>query len=125
MILKSPICFSKIGKAKMTRPNTLRESHLGEHVRAYSKRSSIHHASEKYGKSVSGIQLEYWSAHTGKTQLLLFAGIHGEEPESTVLLSRALRTFREPSDYCSVILAANPDGLRNEMNYAKHYLRSP
>ncbi len=42
---------------------------------------------------------------------MLFAGIHGEEAETTLALSRALRHLPEPSARCAVVLAANPDGL--------------
>jgi protein MpaA len=41
----------------------------------------------------------------------MFAGIHGEEPETTFALSRALRHLSAPSPHCAVVLAANPDGL--------------
>ncbi len=41
----------------------------------------------------------------------MFAAIHGEEPETTFALSRALRHLSEPSPHCAVVLAANPDGL--------------
>ena len=41
----------------------------------------------------------------------MFAGIHGEEPETTYALSRALRQLTERSPHCAVVLAANPDGL--------------
>jgi protein MpaA len=43
--------------------------------------------------------------------LLIFAAIHGEEPETTYALSRALRQLREPPEHAAVVLAANPDGL--------------
>lgn len=43
--------------------------------------------------------------------MLIFAGIHGEEPETTYALSRALRQLSEPPRHCAVVLAANPDGL--------------
>jgi protein MpaA len=43
--------------------------------------------------------------------MLMFAGIHGEEPETVFALSRALRQVAEPSPHCAVVLAANPDGL--------------
>jgi protein MpaA len=43
--------------------------------------------------------------------MLLFAGIHGEEPETTYALSRALRQLSEPPEHVAVVLAANPDGL--------------
>jgi protein MpaA len=41
----------------------------------------------------------------------MFAAIHGEEPETTYALSRALRQLAAPSGHCAVVLAANPDGL--------------
>jgi protein MpaA len=43
--------------------------------------------------------------------MLIFAAIHGEESETTLALSRALRQLSEPSPHCAVVLAANPDGL--------------
>jgi protein MpaA len=43
--------------------------------------------------------------------LLVFAGIHGEEPETTWALSRALRQLESPPHHAAVVLAANPDGL--------------
>ena len=43
--------------------------------------------------------------------MLVMAGIHGEEPETTSVLSRAMRSMATPLDNCAVILAANPDGL--------------
>jgi protein MpaA len=44
-------------------------------------------------------------------RLLLFAGIHGEEGETTSALSKALRHLSAPPEQCAVVLAANPDGL--------------
>lgn len=41
----------------------------------------------------------------------MFAAIHGEEPETTYALSRALRQLAAPSPHSAVVLAANPDGL--------------
>lgn len=65
---------------------------------------------EGYGRSHLGIPLEVWrpSAHC---ELLIFAAIHGEEPETTFALSRALRHLSQPSPHCAVVLTANPDGL--------------
>lgn len=57
-----------------------------------------------------GAPLEVWRP-TGRCDLLLFAGIHGEEPETTFALSRALRQLSEPPAHAAVVLAANPDGL--------------
>ncbi|MFC1639778.1 murein tripeptide amidase MpaA [Gemmatimonadota bacterium] len=63
-----------------------------------------------YGRSNLGIPLEVWRP-SGVCRLLIQAGIHGEEAETTVALSRALRLLTEPSQHCAVVLAANPDGL--------------
>jgi protein MpaA len=63
-----------------------------------------------YGRSHLGIPLEVWRP-AGTCRLLVFAAIHGEEPETTFALSRALRQLTEPSPHAAVVLAANPDGL--------------
>ena len=63
-----------------------------------------------YGRSVLGLPLEVWRPST-RCRLLIFAAIHGEEPETTYALSRALRRLAEPPADCAVVLAANPDGL--------------
>lgn len=65
---------------------------------------------DTYGSSVLGLPLQVWRP-AGECRLLLFSGIHGEEPETTVALSRALRHLTEPSPHCAVVLAANPDGI--------------
>ncbi len=63
-----------------------------------------------YGRSHLGLPLEVWRPRD-RCELLVFAGIHGEEPETTYALSRALRQLADPPDHCAVVLAANPDGL--------------
>jgi protein MpaA len=65
---------------------------------------------EEYGRSHLGLPLEVWRP-AGACQLLIFAAIHGEEPETTYALSRALRQLDAPPGHCAVVLAANPDGL--------------
>jgi len=42
---------------------------------------------------------------------LVVAGIHGEEPETTFLLSRVLRAFDSPLPHTAFVLCANPDGM--------------
>jgi protein MpaA len=64
----------------------------------------------RYGHSYLGVPLDVWNP-SGPCNLLIHAGIHGEEGETTVALSRALRLLSEPSPHCAVVLAANPDGL--------------
>jgi protein MpaA len=65
---------------------------------------------ERYGHSFLGLPLEVWRP-SGGCKILVHAGIHGEEGETTVVLSRALRLLSRPSPHCGVVLAANPDGL--------------
>ncbi len=64
---------------------------------------------ETYGRSRLGAPLEVWKP-AGKCRMLIFAGIHGEEAETTFALSRALRQLDGPSPHCAVVLASNPDG---------------
>jgi protein MpaA len=63
-----------------------------------------------YGRSVLGLPLEVWRPHSA-CHLLVFAAIHGEEPETTYALSRALRQLASPPEHCAVVLSANPDGV--------------
>ena len=65
---------------------------------------------DSYGRSHLGLPLEVWRPQ-GRCTLLIFAAIHGEEPETTYALSRALRQLAAPSPHSAVVLAANPDGL--------------
>jgi len=65
---------------------------------------------DTYGRSHLGVPLEVWRP-SGPCRLLIHAGIHGEEPETTFALSRALRQLSEPSPHCAAVLAVNPDGL--------------
>jgi murein peptide amidase A len=63
-----------------------------------------------YGRSVLGLPLEVWRP-SQRCELLVFAAIHGEEPETTYALSRALRQLGAPPERAAVILSANPDGV--------------
>ena len=65
---------------------------------------------DSYGRSQLGLPLEVWRP-ANDCKLLIHAGMHGEEGETTVALSRALRLLSEPSPHCAVVLAVNPDGL--------------
>ena len=77
-----------------------------------SRRVDHTNAFESYGKSLSGVPLQ-WIPSRAKCELLIVAGIHGEEPETTVSLSRAYRSI--PSDMVdgkiASVLCANPDGV--------------
>jgi protein MpaA len=73
-------------------------------------RGIIRLPSLEYGRSVLGAPLLYYPSKSG-CKLLVMAGIHGEEPETTFLLSRVLRAFDEPFDSVAFILCVNPDGV--------------
>lgn len=64
----------------------------------------------EYGRSVLGAPLLCYPSR-GECRLLVFAGIHGEEPETTFLLSRAMRAFESNLEHVAVVLCANPDGV--------------
>jgi protein MpaA len=68
---------------------------------------------EIYGYSVEGAPLQIWYPAQSRVDLLIFAGIHGEESDTTILLSRALRAMSHQPYRCAVILCANPDGARH------------
>jgi protein MpaA len=67
-----------------------------------------------YGQSAQGRPLEVWlppNAPPARLDVLVCAGIHGEEPETTVAVSSALRSIEPTQLACAVVLSANPDGL--------------
>ncbi|MDR1829924.1 MAG: murein tripeptide amidase MpaA [Candidatus Fibromonas sp.] len=65
---------------------------------------------KQYGKTALGAPLLYAPCKQ-KCTLLAIAGIHGEEAETTFLLSRILRLFAEPLQSVAFVLCANPDGV--------------
>jgi protein MpaA len=82
-------------------------------TRPVAKRGTLDHEPVIYGYSVEGTPLHLWLPTDTRVEVLIFAGIHGEEPDTTVLLSRAFRSLGERSRSCAVILCANPDGVRH------------
>lgn len=64
----------------------------------------------EYGCSVMGMPLQYFPCE-GKCKLLVLAAIHGEELETTFLLSRVLRAFKKNFQSIAFVLCANPDGV--------------
>jgi len=82
-------------------------------ARPISGRGTFADRPDFYGHTASGTPLTVWRPARGKVEVLIFAGIHGEEADSTVLLSRALRSARRISPTCAVVLCANPDGMRD------------
>ena len=63
-----------------------------------------------YGRSVLGAPLEVWMPVDAPKHLLV-AGVHGEEPDTCVLVSRALRSLSDPLSQWAVVVCANPDGV--------------
>jgi protein MpaA len=77
--------------------------------RPAAKRGTLPFRLTQYGSSVLGAPLLY-APCKNKCKILAIAGIHGEESETTFLLSRVLRHFAEPLQNAVFILCANPDG---------------
>ncbi len=75
------------------------------------ERGALHHAVTTYGRTASGAPLRLYLPMSGKAELLIFAGIHGHEPDSTVVLSAALRCLLPAVLRAAVVLCANPDGM--------------
>jgi len=78
--------------------------------RPEAKRGILPFSLTKYGSSVLGVPLLY-APCKNKCNTLAIAGIHGEEAETTFLLSRVLRHYTEPLQQVAFILCANPDGV--------------
>lgn len=74
-------------------------------------RGVIRHASTLYGRSVDGLPLTMYVPDGGGAELLILAAIHGDEAETTVAVSEALRCLPKGALEAAVILCGNPDGL--------------
>lgn len=82
-------------------------------ARSIYKRGTLPSTPSVYGHSVEQTPLHIWEPNRSRVEVLIFAGIHGEEPDTTVLLSRALRSLSRRSASCAVVLCANPDGVHH------------
>lgn len=74
-------------------------------------RGVIRHPSSVYGSSLEGIPLAVHLPESGAAELVVLASIHGDEAETTVVVSEALRCLPGGALQAAVILCANPDGL--------------
>ncbi|HEY6843184.1 MAG TPA: murein tripeptide amidase MpaA [Thermoanaerobaculia bacterium] len=74
-------------------------------------RGALRHRATKYGQSVDGIPLQVY----GSGEILIVASIHGDEPETTTVVSEAMRCLAEADLKAAVILCANPDGMLRGM----------
>jgi protein MpaA len=75
------------------------------------ERGVIRHASSLYGASLEGIPLTVWLPDTGDVEIVVLASIHGDEAETTVVVSEALRCIPRGDLRAAVILCGNPDGM--------------
>lgn len=76
-----------------------------------SDRGVIRHRFESYGSSVDGVPLIVYLPDSGDSEVLILAAIHGDESETTVVVSEALRTLPTGELKAAVVLCGNPDGL--------------
>jgi murein peptide amidase A len=74
-------------------------------------RGVLRHASTTYGASVDGIPLSIYMPESGRAEVLILAAIHGDESETTVAVSEALRCLPTGDLRAAVILCGNPDGM--------------
>ncbi|MBA2318341.1 MAG: murein tripeptide amidase MpaA [Euzebyales bacterium] len=67
---------------------------------------------DTYGTSRNGLPLQVHLPPDGAAiRHVVFCAIHGTEPDSTVIVSSALRSILPGQLRCAVVLAANPDGV--------------
>ena len=74
-------------------------------------RGLIRHATTTYGASVEGTPLHAYLPRDATANLLIVAAIHGDESETSVVVSEALRCVPEEDLRAAVIVCGNPDGL--------------
>ena len=74
------------------------------------ERGVLRHASSGYGRSHDGADLTVWLPENEKPQILVLASMHGDESETTVVLSDALRSILPESLKNAAVLCGNPDG---------------
>jgi protein MpaA len=74
-------------------------------------RGTIPHAHSVYGTSLEGRSLTVFLPETGAAEIAVLAAIHGDEPETTVVVSEALRCLLKGDLRAAVILCGNPDGM--------------
>jgi protein MpaA len=72
-------------------------------------RGVLRHTASTYGTSVEGVPLHVWLPDS--PEILILASIHGDEAETTVVVSEALRCIPAGELRAAVILCGNPDGM--------------
>ena len=73
-------------------------------------RGVLRHEPTSYGTSADGMPLHVYLPEEGTAELLVLANIHGDESETAIIVSEALRCIGQNDLKAAVILCANPDG---------------
>jgi len=74
-------------------------------------RGVLRHTGSVYGTSVDGVPLTVYVPESNSAEILILAAIHGDEAETTVVMSEALRYLPVGDLKAAVILCGNPDGM--------------
>jgi protein MpaA len=74
-------------------------------------RGVIRHASSVFGTSLDGVPLTVYLPDAAQAEIVILASIHGDEAETTVVVSEALRCIVRGDLQAAVILCGNPDGM--------------
>ena len=74
------------------------------------ERGVLRHPAWEYGRSEQNTALNLYGPRVGPVDILLIAAMHGDENETTVVLSEALRRIPPGCIKNPVILSTNPDG---------------
>jgi len=74
------------------------------------ERGILRHQPSTYGSSQLGTPLHVYGPQTAVTDILILAAMHGDECDTTVVLSEALRHIPTGCMKNPVVLSVNPDG---------------
>lgn len=86
------------------------DNETGNHAVPLRERGLVRHAAREYGRSAQGVPLEVYGSRSGPVDVLVMAAMHGDECDTTVVLSEALRAVRSEDLVNPAILSVNPDG---------------
>jgi protein MpaA len=86
-------------------------NHDGQELVERRDRGVIRHVGSSYGRSVDGVELTVYLPPGGRAELVILSAIHGDESETTVAVSEALRCLPADALQAAVILCGNPDGM--------------
>lgn len=75
------------------------------------ERGVIRHDGSVYGASLEGVPLTVHRPDGGSAEIVVLASIHGDEAETTVVVSEGLRCIPRGALRAAVILCGNPDGM--------------